>query len=261
MYDYHIHSRVSFDGHDAPKRMVQAARDAGLEEICFTDHMDFDPYASVQSMCFRKEDYHTAYDGLTDDRVKIRNGMEFGMTPGNMDTLSDALQWEHYDFILGSVHFVDGLDVYYPKYWEGKSLYQARQEFFETTLECVRAQDEFDVLAHLTFLNKAPCNPEKRPIPYCDHAAVLDEILKTLAKKDKGLELNTSGVDRCGGFLPTAEYFLKFREFGGRIVTTGSDAHTWDRVGQYCREAEMMLRDIFGYVCTFENRHVLFHKL
>lgn len=261
MYDYHMHSRVSFDGHDAPERMVRAAREKGLKEICFTDHIDFDPDAAVQTMCFDRETYHDAYDRLCDDRVLVRKGVEFGMLPDNQAKFREILQGESYDFVLGSVHFVDGVDVYFPKYWEGKTVFQARQHFLEQTLECVRAHDDFDVLAHLTFLNKAPCNPEKHPIPYADHAPVLDEILKTLAKKEKGLEMNTSGVDRCGGFLPTAEYFLKFREFGGRIITTGSDAHTWDRVGQYCTEAGILLREIFGHVCTFEGRKVQFHKL
>ena len=40
MFDYHMHSRVSFDGHDTGAALVQAAEKAGLREICFTDHMD-----------------------------------------------------------------------------------------------------------------------------------------------------------------------------------------------------------------------------
>ena len=39
MFDYHMHSHVSFDGHDSPEDMVRAAVDAGLQEICFTDHV------------------------------------------------------------------------------------------------------------------------------------------------------------------------------------------------------------------------------
>ena len=36
MFDFHIHSRVSFDGHDTGRALAQAALDAGLKEICFT---------------------------------------------------------------------------------------------------------------------------------------------------------------------------------------------------------------------------------
>jgi histidinol-phosphatase (PHP family) len=98
-------------------------------------------------------------------------------------------------------------------------------------------------------------------VPYGEHRELVDEILKELVRKGKGLEMNSSGVDRCGGFLPTADYFLRFRELGGEIVTIGSDAHRCDRVGQYSKEACQILREIFGYVCTFEGRNPVFHKL
>ena len=62
------------------------------------------------------------------------------------------------------------------------------------------------------------------------------------------------------GFVEEADYFRRFRELGGEIVTVGSDAHTCDRVGQYCREACGILKDIFGYVCTFEERKPIFHR-
>ena len=90
---------------------------------------------------------------------------------------------------------------------------------------------------------------------------MLDEILKTLAAKGKGLEMNTSGVDRSVGFLPTIDFFRRFQELGGEIVTVGSDAHRCERVGQYCDTAEKLLGDIFGYVCTFQDRQPIFHKI
>ena len=43
MFDFHIHSRVSFDGHDTGEALAKAALAAGLKEICFTDHLDYDP--------------------------------------------------------------------------------------------------------------------------------------------------------------------------------------------------------------------------
>lgn len=38
-------------------------------------------------------------------------------------------------------------------------------------------------------------------------------------------------------------------------------AHQSVRVGQYTKEACEIMKDIFGYVCTFENRKSIFHKL
>ena len=261
MFDYHMHSRVSFDGHDTGLVLANAAAAAGLKEICFTDHLDYDPLGTMGCMAFDTAAYNAEYDHLEVPGLKIRRGMEFGMTPDNAAQFQEDLKRRPFDFVLGSIHFVDDLDVYMEPWWRGKTVLQAEQRFLEATLECVKIHEDFDVLAHLTYIAKTHCHPAPRPVPYDIHREIVDEILRVLAAKGKGLEMNSSGVDRCGGFLPTAEYFRRFKELGGEIVTIGSDAHRADRVGQYSFESCQMLKDIFGYVCTFENRQPVFHKL
>ena len=261
MFDHHMHSRVSFDGHDTGAALLHAAEAAGLKEICFTDHMDYVRGAQQQKMIFSPDAYSAEYDCLTSSVLKIRRGVEYGLYPDNQEQMKVDLAVRNYDFVLGSIHFVNDIDVYFREYWEGKTIYQAQREYFEEMLACVQVHDDFDVLSHMTYLHKGTGSPIKTPLPYEDHKEIIDEILRTLARKGKGLEMNTSGVDRCGGYLPTADYFRRFRELGGEIVTIGSDAHTADRVGQYCFEACGILKEIFGYVNTFEQRKPIFHKL
>ena len=261
MFDFHMHSRVSFDGHDTGEALAKAALAAGLKEICFTDHLDYDPLEQMGCLAFDTDAYNAEYNGLEVPGLVIRRGMEFGMTPDNVDQFRKDLQRRPFDFVLGSIHFVDNLDVYYPEWWQGKTVFQAERRYLEATLESVRIHDDFDVLAHLTYIAKTSPHPAPRPVPYADHRELIDEILKILAKKGKGLEMNTSGVDRCGDFLPTADLFRRFKELGGEIVTVGSDAHRTDRVGQYSHRACGILNDIFGHVCTFKNRKPVFHKL
>ena len=261
MFDYHMHSRVSFDGHHTGLAMAQAALTAGLKEICFTDHLDYDPLGQMGKLDFDTESFNLEYDSLELPGLKIRRGMEFGMDVHNVEQFKKDLQRRHFDFVLGSIHFVDDLDVYFEPYWSGKTVFQAERRYLEATLESVKLHDDFDVLAHLTYISKTKCHPAPRPVPYAEHRELIDEILKVLAAKGKGMELNTSGMDRCGGFLPTADIFRRFRELGGEIVTVGSDAHTTDRVGQYSFDACRILQDIFGHVCTFEDRNPIFHKL
>ncbi len=261
MFDYHMHTRVSFDGQDTGLQMALAAREKGLMEICFTDHLDYDPLGVMQDLAFDTAKYNAEYDSLAVPGLKIRRGMEFGLTRDNREQFMKDLRRREFDFVLGSIHFVDDLDVYFQEFWEGKTVYQAERRCLEETLACVQIHDDFDVLAHLTYIGKTHAHPSPRPVPFEAHRELIDEILRTLARKGKGLELNTSGMDRCGGFLPTADYFRRFRELGGQTVTVGSDAHRCDRVGQYSAEACKMLGDIFGYVCTFEERKPIFHKV
>ncbi len=261
MFDYHMHSRVSFDSKADPQDMIRQAQAMGLREICFTDHKDYDPLGQMDCMAFDDAVYDREYEALSAAGVKIRRGMEFGLLADNQEQFRRDLEGRSYDFVLGSIHFVKDLDVYFEPYWAGKTVLQVEREYLEDTLRCVRTHDDFDVLAHLTYISKSPINPSKTPLAYGNHAELVDEILKVLVSKGKGMEMNTSGMDRCGGFLPTRNFFLRFRELGGEIVTVGSDAHSPDRVGQYCRQACDILQDIFGYVCTFEGRKPIFHKL
>lgn len=261
MFDYHMHSKVSFDGRAEATEMLAAAEKMGLREICFTDHYDYDPLATEQTMLLDMDAYRSSYDRLESRTLKLRRGMEFGMLPDNADELRRLREAYPFDFVLGSVHFADGLDIYYAPYWEGKTQHQAERRYLENILACVQAHQDFHVLGHLTYIAKAWSNPAKRPVPYGDNREVADEILRILVQKGKGLEINTSGVDVSGDYLPGAVYLRRFRELGGQIVTVGSDAHDAARVGQHCANACELAREVFGHVCTFAAGKPIFHRL
>ncbi len=257
MFDFHVHSRVSFDGKNTALEMALAAREKGLAEICFTDHIDYTP---EMNMVFDTAAYRAAYETLEVPGLVIRKGMEFGLEVDNRDQLRKDLERYPFDFVLGSVHLVEGEDVYLEPFWREKTVEEAVKLHLEQTLKCVSIHTDYDVLGHLTFISKARANPTNAVIRYADHWEVMDAILEELVRHGKGLEVNTSGIDRCGGSLPTMDVVRRFRELGGKIVTIGSDAHDTGRVGQYVREMEQQVKEIFGYVCSFRGREPVFHR-
>ena len=262
MFDFHLHSRLSHDSTADAAEMIAAAERLGLAEICFTDHYDLagdDPRVAAHLLTM--EEYSEVYDHLPVSRVKVRLGLEFGLTPDSQARADALVAARHFDFIIGSVHSIYGLGPYNPKFWEGRTVEAAFLEHLEHTLRCVRANDTFDVLGHLNYVCKAPYNPTKKQLHYRDYADLVDEILRTLVSKGKGLEINTSGVDAVGMLLPDAPYLRRYRELGGEIVTVGSDSHTVARVGRNIDLALALAREIFGYVCTFEDHRILCHKL
>ena len=261
MFDFHLHSRLSFDSTTPPIDIVRAAESAGLREICFTDHYDFNTDPNVAPNVFSAEEYLAEYGNLSSDKLIVRRGLEFGMTTWNRPEMDEILSQLKLDFVIGSIHYVDGYDPYQVEYWTGKTMRQGFERYLEQSLACVKIHDRYDVLGHLNYVCKSPNSPTHEPLLYEDYADICDEIMKLVISKGKGMEVNTSGVDRMGDFLPSATFLHRYKELGGEIVTIGSDAHTADRVGQYTKEALEMLKDIFGYVCTFEDRKPIFHKL
>ncbi len=261
MFDFHMHSTISYDGHSTPEEMARAAVKAGLQEICFTDHLDYQQGTPREQYAYATQAYRIGYDGLELPGLTIRRGTEVGMTSWNKAQIQEDVAAYPYDFVLGSIHFIDNIDIYFPEFWVGRDFLATERIYFEETLRCVELHDDFDVLGHLTYISKCKGHPCPRIIPLEDHKEVIAQIMKTLISKGKGIEINTSGLDRCGDFLPGISYLKLFRELGGEIICVGSDAHSADRVGQYVNDAMAMAKEVFGHVCTFQNRTPVFHKL
>ena len=57
MFDYHMHSKVSFDGKSDALEMALAAKERGLKEICFTDHIDREINVEKEIMVFDTQVY------------------------------------------------------------------------------------------------------------------------------------------------------------------------------------------------------------
>ncbi len=261
MFDYHLHSSVSFDTECAASEMISAAEKAGLKEICFTDHYDFNDDIEKQHNIFDIEQYRKAYDNLSSRSVTIRHGVEFGLTHWNEKELDELLLQYDFDFVIGSVHFAGGYDPYHEDFWVYNGQEKGMEKHLLQTLECVKKHKNFDVLGHITYACKSVYNPTKKPMRYKDYSDICDEIMKILAENGRGMEINTSGVDRVGELLPSYEYIKRFKELGGEIITVGSDAHDGTRVGQYISNALEVARNVFGYVNTFENRKIKYNKL
>ena len=261
MFDFHLHSSVSFDSQTASADILKKAEEIGLKEICFTDHYDYNSDKNLKHDLFSLEDYSKAYDSLKSDKVKILKGVEFGLTLWNKIEFEKLITERDFDYVIGSVHYVNGHDPYEKEYWDGISLKEGYELYLKTILENVKIHDSFDVLGHLTYVSKSPNSPNPTPVAFEEFSDITDEIMKILIQKGIGMEINTSGVDKVGVFLPDTQYLKRFKELGGEIVTVGSDSHDALRVGQYSKEALKILKDLFGYVCTFEKRRPIFHKL
>lgn len=259
--DLHTHSSFSGDSEEPMREMARAAVSRGLKTLCFTEHCDFDYPEEGFVPDFAA--YKAAYD-KTRTEFAGKAELLFGVELGVMDYLTPRLDelagaWD-FDFIIGSSHLVDGADPYYPEYFDRYGTHFGILRYFECILANVKRFDNFDVYGHLDYVVRY-C-PEKAYNPE-DFRELVDEILRLLVQKGKGIELNTcglrSGLSHCN---PHPFILERFRELGGEIVTIGSDAHKAADVARDFAAAERALKEAgFCRYAVFRKRKPTFVEI
>lgn len=236
--DQHTHSSFSSDSDEPLLEMARAAEEKGLQTLCLTEHMDMD-YPTGEFLLDTKA-YH---EKLLRVREQTNIELLFGVELGLMDYLAPRLQeytnaWD-FDLIIGSSHLVNGEDPYYPEYFERLGSKNGVLRYFESILANVKAIDCYDVYGHLDYA--ARYSPEKGYDP-TDYREIIDEILRLLIGKGKGIEINTAGIRSGLGYVHPHKFILqRYKELGGEIITIGSDAHDRTRVAADFDKAQAAL--------------------
>lgn len=247
MKDYHVHSNFSDDCTRQPLiQACEAALAKGINEIAFTEHVDID-------YPIEKGDFQLDYENYSKQIEKARSlfpnltilkGLELGMQ-ATIDFKMESYLREHkFDFVLGSIHTVDGLELHGGDFSLGKDSSEAIRGYFEAVLLCLKSFANFHVLAHLDLIRryidtKIPCTCYK---PYYE---LIDEIFNIIIDKGIGLEINTSGWRYgVGDFLPGKQLLERYKYLGGEIITFGSDAHRHEQLGYKFNEAYILAKEV-----------------
>ena len=273
--DMHMHTWFSTDSEACPCDMADEAVRKGLKTICFTDHFDKDDLEWGEEGIFDVDAYFVEMQKLQEEyagKLNIRIGIELGLRTYLKDYYEELTKKYPFDFVIGSVH-----NVPYKKDAEGKILYtdpaaeklftdrtdkEAYRLMMETTLENVRTSDCFQTLGHLDYVVRYGKSREKE-YSYTDYADIIDEILKLLIEKEKGLEVNSAGLKYGLPFAhPHPDVLKRYRELGGEIITIGADAHKPEHIAYDFAKAEEILKSCgFKYYTEFFEQKPVFKQL
>lgn len=267
--DYHIHSLHSGDCNESMEDMAKSAILKGLTHICFTEHMDLDfPLAEKDPVGL----FELNTDSYLYDIIKLREkyakelqigfGVELGLQPHLARELAVYAKSYDFDFIIGSSHIVNGADPYYPAYFEGRNEEEAYREYFASIIENLKKISNFDVYGHLDYVVRYGPSRDQN-YSYDKYKDIYEALLTLLLEKEKGLELNTSGL-RSGlkSMHPCMEVLKRYRELGGEIITIGSDAHKPKDVGSdFAKAAEVLTACGFKYYTVFRHRLPEFKRI
>ena len=280
--DYHIHTAFSDDSDYDMVKVVEDAIAMGLDEICFTDHVDYGikkDWDEPGEMLYRKGGngepsemplanvhYPTYYRIFKDlkavynDRISLRLGLEFGMQAHTIGKYEKLFSRFPFDFIILSVHEVEDKELWTQDFQRGKTQQEYNERYYEELLYLVQHYHNYSVLGHMDLIaryDKAGAYPFEKIKP------IITEILRTVITDGKGIEVNTSS-HRYGlsDLTPSRNILKLYRELGGRIITIGSDSHKPEHLGAFIEETKQELKSLgFNEFCTFDGMIPIYHQL
>jgi len=256
--DYHMHLRNPREeiAHEtwAVDPFVEQARAAGLDEIGFTEHVYyFKQTRSLWTVPYQTErcvyDLEAYVDAVLQARERglpVKLGLEVDYVPGREDETRALLAPYPWDYLLGSVHFIDGYGVDgEPRLVDEVGVEEAWRRYFESLARAARS-GLFDSLSHPDLVKIFG-----ERVDGFDYSAVADAI----AESGVAVEVSTAGLRKpVGELYPHPDFLAACRE-RGVPVTTGSDAHVPELVGRDFDLARELLREA-GYetITIFDRR-------
>jgi len=257
LLDMHTHTDNSYDGNHSTMFLCENAVEKGLRAVAFTDHLEMDFYhekhfdrTAVQSF-FEISKARSAFRG----QLIVCVGVELGQPLYNQEESEALLARMPYDFVIGSVHNLRGMEDFYLLKYEEHDIDKLLREYFDE-LAAMADWARFDTLAHMTYPLRYIVGDHKIPVDLTQYATQIDEVLRLLVLRGKALEINTAGLRyKIGETSPGEALVRRFRELGGKYLTIGSDAHYAEHLGMGIREGMAIAeRCGFSEITLYQNR-------
>lgn len=230
--DYHMHLRAPDESieHsvDVVERYVEVAQARGIDEIGFSEHVYYfeetrllwsAPY-HLERCRYRLEPYVDAIVEAKRRGMPVKLGLEVDYEPDKEEETRDILAPYPWDYLIGSIHFIDGQGIDgEPSLVAEVGVEAAWRRYYETLGRAARS-GLFDTLGHPDLVKMV--GPE---IPW-DWPAVAQEL------DGVRVEVSSAGLHKPHGKLYPNAALLSAAKARGVEITLASDAHVPQNVGR-----------------------------
>ena len=255
LFDSHVHSDNSPEGEDLTTALCSAAVDKGISGICITDACDMERFEEqsygkrLMYSCFAARKARDVFA----QQLIVTNGVEMCQPMADPERALEVIGKNRFDFVLGSLHKTR-------KYGD-MDLQDVFRSYYEELLEVVR-WNGFDSLAHLGYPLRY-LKPYNRTVDLAAMDDVFAEIMKTLVANGRALELNTGGLRmEIEAFTPSNKYLKMYKDYGGEMITIGSDAVRGEHIGCDIQEGLELLKSVgFKYFTFYKERKPIMLRL
>lgn len=231
--DTHNHTTYSPDGSQTPGALVAAAIKNGVGFLCVTEHLDngYPRYPDENfDFCVTKK-YFEDFGKLREkykDKLELLIGVEVGWTEENEnDNITDLCKYP-YEYVINSVHVVDGDDVYRPEFFQKHGKKKAYELYLDAVFASLFAAYDYDAIGHFGYVARYADFKDNRLL-YADFKGRIDDILNIIIEKNKILEINSSTGKSGSLTMPDLTVLQRFYALGGRNIAFGSDSHYTSR--------------------------------
>ncbi|MFD3446205.1 histidinol phosphate phosphatase domain-containing protein [Microbacteriaceae bacterium 4G12] len=184
--------------------------------------------------------------------VTLRLGIEADYFVGGEEELAELLKLGNWDYVIGSVHFIDGWGFDNPdtqERFKDKDLPKLYEAFYATVERAIRS-GLFQFVAHLDNMKVFNYRPDENKL-----IGYYESIAQALKETDIATEINAGLYYR----YPVKEMcpsplFLSILARYNAPITISSDSHFPDDIGSYVSQnVETLLRHGFTEIATFQN--------
>lgn len=256
--DYHTHHDRCGHAIGSIRDMIEKAIEKNIDQLGISDHSPLYTYEEDHynpGMTMAKSDFPNYFKEMSElkkeyeGRIDIRLGVESDYFEGWEDFYKELYAQYSFDYIIGSVHYFGGYHVFNPERWRSSpsNAEEIFREYFKLVQKAANSR-MFDVLGHIDAVKGLGYKPS------ADMTKIMEETADVIAKNDVAVELNTSGIRKCGVIFPSPE-FIEMLHLRGVPFTFGSDAHKPEELGYGWNEALFELKKAgVKEIATFEKR-------
>jgi len=194
LISYHNHTNWS-DGAPTLAAQIQAAKQAGLDELGISDHYVLHPSGEEVEWTLPLDllgDYVLQLRAAAAETrgLTLRIGIEADFFPETVDELRTRLEPFPFDYVIGSVHYADGFPIdEKASNWDALTQDQQNETWrlYWVRVRQLAESGVYDFLAH-------PDLPKKfGHRPSVDLSSEIHAALDAIAEADMAIEINTAG--------------------------------------------------------------------
>lgn len=237
-YDYHMHTALCGHAVGSLREYVQQAINIGLKEIGFSDHapMVHERVHWVTMDMRQLPLYHRLIDEVKEEfsgKIVIKYALEADFIEGYENKTKEIIDSYPYDYIIGSVHYVNGWAIDDPltlERWKTADINQVWRDYFHLLRQSAKS-GLFHIIGHSDLPKKFGHRPT------VDMTAEVKKTAEVFKESGVAVEINTAGLRKpIAEMYPSLEY-LKIYNQAGVPLTFGSDSHRPEDVGKNFKEA------------------------